>query len=207
MKKTIHMLFLSLLIGLLSACSTTQKTTNSARSATEQLLISEAIARSLSKSDAVLPMLKGSIIKLDVTGLTSDKDMVKVLVAGWLGSLGYTVQDSPEKATHRINLIVDSLGTESGTTFFGVPPVRSSFIPFSLPELAIFKTEQQAGYARFHLDIFDMPSGQFIASSSPFVADTFYNSYTVLFAIGFNKTDLHFHPRLRTEIEVPRPFR
>ena len=92
-------------LGLLSACSATQKITNSARTATEQLLLSEAISRSLSKQIySPLPMPKGAIIKLDVTGLTPDKDMAKGVVAAWLGLLGYTVQDGVEKAPHRITL-------------------------------------------------------------------------------------------------------
>lgn len=200
MKKTIRMLFLSiLLIGLLSACSTTQKITNSARTATEQLLISEAITRSLPKQiDLPLPMPKGAIVKLDVTGLTPDKDMAKGVVAGWLGFLGYTVQDGPENATYRVNLVIDSLGSEVGNTFFGIPPVQASLLPIALPELALFKADIQSGYARFHLDVFDMPSGRFIASSSPFIADTFYNAYTVLFLISFNKTDLTSPPQIQT---------
>lgn len=200
MKKTIRTLFLSmLLIGLLSACSTTQKITNSARTATEQLLISEAITRSLPKQiDLPLPMPKGAIVKLDVTGLTPDKDMAKGVVAGWLGFLGYTVQDGPENAAYRVNLVIDSLGSEVGNTFFGIPPVQASLIPIALPELALFKADLQSGYARFHLDVFDMPSGRFIASSSPFIADTFHNAYTVLFLISFNKTDLTSPPQIRT---------
>ncbi|MBL0010388.1 MAG: hypothetical protein IPP22_03915 [Nitrosomonas sp.] len=200
MKKTIRTLFLSMLLfGLLSACSTTQKITNSARTATEQLLISEAITRSLPKQiDLPLPMPKGAIVKLDVTGLTPDKDMAKGVVAGWLGFLGYTVQDGPENAAYRVNLVIDSLGSEVGNTFIGIPPVEASLLPIALPELALFKAELQSGYARFHLDVFDMPSGRFIASSSPFIADTFYNAYTVLFLISFNKTDLTSPPQIRT---------
>lgn len=198
MKKIIPVAFLSiLLMGLLSACSTTQKVTNSARTATEQLLLSEAISRGLSKQiDSPPPIPKGAIIKLDVTGLTPDKDMAKGVVAAWLGLLGYTVQDGVEKATHRINVVVDSLGSETGNTFFGIPPIQGSLIPISLPELALFKADLQSGYARFHLDVFEMPSGRFITSSAPFIADTYYNAYTVLFLISFNKTDLNSPPKV-----------
>ena len=184
---------------VLSACSTTQKVTNSARTATEQLLISEAVTRSLPKQiDLPFPIPRGAVVKLDVTGLTADKDMAKGVIAGWLGMLGYTVQDGPENASHRINILLDSLGTEVGSTFFGIPPVQASLIPISLPELALYKAEHQSGYARFHLDVFEMPSGRFVGSSSPFLADTFYNAYTVLFLFSFNKTDLSSPPRIGT---------
>lgn len=185
------------LVLLLSACSTTQKVTHSARTATEQLLISEAVARSLPKQiDLPFPIPRGAVVKLDVTGLTLDKDMAKGVIAGWLGMLGYTTQDGPENATHRINIVVDSLGTETGGTFFGIPPVQASLIPISLPELAFFKAEYQSGYARFHLDVFEMPSGRFVGSSSPFIADTFYNGYTVLFLFNFKRTDLTSPPQI-----------
>ncbi|SFD97946.1 hypothetical protein [Nitrosomonas sp. Nm166] len=197
MKKMVTMLCLSALIGLLSSCSTTQKITNSSRTATEQLLISEAVMRSLPKQvDLPLPIPRGAIVKLDVTGMTTDKDMARAIIAGWLGLLGYAVQDGPENATHRINIVVDSLGTEMGSTFFGIPPIRASLIPISLPELALFKAEHQSGYAKFHLDVFEMSSGRFIASSSSFLGDTFYNAYTLLFLISFNKTDLTSPPRI-----------
>ena len=66
--------------GLLSACSSTQKITNSARTATEQLLITEAVSRSLPlQRDISFPIPRGATVKLDVAGLTADKDIVKPL--------------------------------------------------------------------------------------------------------------------------------
>lgn len=183
--------------GILSACSSTQKITNSARTATEQLLITEAVMRSLPKQrDLPFPIPRGAAIKLEVTGISADKDVVKGIVAGWLGLHGYVVQD--ENASHRINIVVNSLGTELGSKFFGIPPIQASLLPISLPELSLFKAENQAGYARFHFDIFELPSNHFIASSSPFLGDTFYNAYTVLLLFSFNKTDLISPPHITT---------
>lgn len=195
-KKIIKAFCLSaVLAGLLSACSTTQKITNSARTATEQLLITEAVMRSLPRQpDLPFPIPRGAAVKLDVTGLTADKDIVKGIVAGWLGLHGYVVQD--ENVSHRINIVVNSLGTELATTFFGIPPIQASLIPISLPELSLYKAENQSGYARFHFDIFELPSGRFLASSSPFLAGTFYNAYTVLLLFTFNKTDLTSPPQV-----------
>jgi hypothetical protein len=194
-KKIIKVLCLIVVLaGLLSACSSTHKITNSARTATEQLLITEAVMRSLPKQrDLPFPIPRGATVKLEVAGLTPDKDIIKGIVTGWLGLHGYIVQD--ENASHRIHVTVNSIGTELATTFFGIPPIQASLIPISLPELALYKAENQTGYARFHFDIFELPSGQFLASSSPFVADTFYNAYTVLLLFTFNKTDLISPPQ------------
>lgn len=190
------LLFLGIIFGsLLSACSSTQKITNSVRTATEQLLITEAVSRSLPQQrDISFPIPRGSTVKLDIAGLTADKDIVKAIVTGWLGLHGYIVQD--DNASHRISIVVDSLGTELSTNFFGIPPIQASLIPISVPELSLYKAENQAGYARFHFDTFELPSGRFLASSSPFLANTFYNAYTVLLVFTFNKTDLNSPPQV-----------
>ncbi len=198
MKKIVNALCLGVaLVGLLSACSTTQKITNSLRTATEQLLISEAAMRSLPKQSASsLPIPQGATVKLDISGISADKDILRGIIAGWLGQQGYTVQEGPENANYRINVVVNSLGTELGNTFFGIPPVQGSLIPISLPELALYKAEYQTGYASYHFDIFELPSGRFVGSSSPLLADTFYNAYTVLFLFTFKRTDLISPPLL-----------
>ena len=75
--------FSLLLASVMVGCSTTQKITSSVRTSTEQLLISEALKRSLPKqANAPLPIPQGSVVKLDVIGLTTDKDIVKGAVAG-----------------------------------------------------------------------------------------------------------------------------
>lgn len=119
--KIVKGLSLGLLVtGVLVGCTTTQKITSSARTTTEQLLISEALKRSLPKqTNAPLPIPQGSVVKLDVIGLTGDKDIVKGAVAGWLGQHGYIAQDEP--AAYRMNIMVDSIGTEQANTFFGIP--------------------------------------------------------------------------------------
>jgi len=180
------------LVGLLAGCSTTQKVTSSTRTATEQLLISEAVMRSLVNStDSSLPIPKGSVVKLDLFGISGDKDLVKGIVAGWLGQQGYVAQD--ESATYRMNIVVDSLGTEYGNTFFGVPPIAATLIPIALPKLSFYEADYQTGYSKFHLDIFEIPSGRFVGTSA-FIANTYFNEYTVLFVLSFTRTDLASPP-------------
>jgi len=191
--KIINTLCLSLVLaGFLTGCSTTQKITSSARTATEQLLISEAVMRSVATSDFSLPIPQGSVIKLDMFGISGDKDLVKGVVAGWLGQQGYIAQD--KSATYRINVVVDSLGTEYSNTFFGVPPIAATLIPIALPKLSFYEADSQTGYARFHLDIFEMPSGRFVGTTAPFIADTHFNMHTVLFLFKFKRTDLTSPP-------------
>ena len=117
-------------------------------------------------------------------------------MAGWLGQQGYAIQKNEDKADYRISVIVRSLGTELGNSFFGMPPVTSQLIPFSLPELALYKAQYQTGYAKFHMDIFELPAGTLLQSTPPFLAQTHFNNHTILLFFTINSTDLESPPRL-----------
>lgn len=206
------MLILSLTcLGVLSACSTVHKPTHSARSAIEQLLLSDAVIKSLpERLENPLPIPQGANVVLDTSGIISeDKDIVRQILAGWLGKQGYHVmvgwfgeegyhvQGDIDAATHRINVIVGSLGTEAGDTFIGMPPIQSAIIPFATPELSVYKAQYQTGYVKLYFDIYELPSNRFVRSTSPFYAETHYNDYTILFLFSFKKTDLILPPQLR----------
>ncbi len=68
-----------------------------------------------------------------------DQIFLQKTLAGWLGQQGYAIQKNEDKADYRISVIVRSLGTELGNSFFRMPPVTSQLIPFSLPELACIR--------------------------------------------------------------------
>lgn len=182
----------------LSACSTTQKVTSSARTPIEQLLHSEAIARSLAKqNDVQLHIPAGAKVALSIAGLSADNPFAGEMISSWLGRQGYIV-DNSENAQYKIRVIVSALGTELGETFFGIPPVSASLIPISLPELSIYKSQNQVGYTNFQMDIYELPSGRFVHSTMPYTAEAYFNDYTFLFMFKFSKTDLINPPKFRS---------
>ena len=199
MNNKMKFLIFSIILILTSACSTTQKNTQSLRSSIEQLLISESVMASLTqKQEKPFPMPPGTKIFIDTAGISLDRGIVGKVMAGWLGQHGYHVQDDKQEATHLINIIVESLGTEYADIFFGIPPIQGSLIPISTPELAIYKAQYQTGYVKFHFDIFELPSGRFVKSTAPYLAEKYYNDYSLLFIFTFNKTDLMAPPKLGT---------
>ncbi len=198
-----------IILGLASACSTVHKPTQTARTAVEQLLLSEAVIKSLPEQlESALPMPQGAKVVLDTVGTSEDKDIVRQIMAGWLGKQGYDVmagwfgeegyyvQGDIDAATHRVNVIVGSLGTEFGETFIGLPPTQSIIIPFATPELALFKAQYQTGFVKLYFDIYELPSNRFIKSTTPFFAETYYNDYTVFFLFSWKHTDLISPPQV-----------
>lgn len=203
-------------IGLTTGCTTTHKTTSSQRTAVEQLLISEAVTRSLPREpDGALPIPRGSNVILDTSGISvaqgggSDQILLQQILAAWLGQQGYLIQYDRKNATHRIDVIVGALGTESSGTFIGMPPVTSVLIPFSLPELILYRAQLQTGYVKFHMNIFEIPAGRFVGSTPAFLGDTYHNYYTMAFVLSFESTNLMSPPQLgsffRKPLAAPHP--
>lgn len=190
-------------ITVLAGCSSTQKITQSQRTAVEQLLISEAVLRSLpSEPERVIPIPLGSSVVLDTSsisiaaGSSSDQLLLQKVLAGWLGHHGYLVQKQEDNAAYRISVIVNALGTELGGNFFGMPSARSEIIPISIPELALYKGQYQTGYVQFYMDISELPSGAFVRSTPTFLGETYYNDYTLLLLFSFKTTDLKYPPQV-----------
>jgi len=187
--------FGTIVLIMFAGCSTTQNTTQSPRTAIEQLLHSEAISRSLIRqNEDGLPIPEGAKVAVTTVGLSADNAFVGDVVGVWLGKQGYLLE-SQENAQYRIHVIVNSLGTEFDETFFGVPPVSGTLLPISVPEIAFYKSQNQTGYTNFDLNVFELPSGRFVYSSLPYIAETFYNDYIVLLMFGFNKTNLDQPPK------------
>lgn len=190
---------------LLFGCSTTHRTTQSTRTAVEQLLISESAIRSLSqKSNELIQIPSGSKVTINISGLTEDKTFLQEVLTGWLGRQGYLIQKEEKDATYRIDVIVGALGTEEDGTFVGLPPIHSQIIPFSLPELAFYKSKNQTGYIKFNMNFFETQTNKFIGSSSSFLADSYHNKYTVLLILSFTSTDLASPPQLGFHRDKPQ---
>lgn len=188
----------------MTGCSITHKATQSQRTTVEQLLISEAVQRSLPQDiGKLLPIPRGAAVTLETsvisvpTEVSTGKFLVQQIIEGWLGQNGYAIQKDEKNATHRVSVIVGALGTELGGNFFGMPPVTSQLIPFSLPELALYKAQYQTGYVKFYMNFFELPSGKFVGSIGPLVGETYYNDNTVLLFLSFISTDLEAPPQLK----------
>jgi hypothetical protein len=207
MSRKVSNILLPVLLGILvlsmtAACSVAHTTTQSPRTAVEQLLLTEATERSLGHTDLPpLPIPQRTAVSLDVTGLTtfshkSDLNMLRRIIAGWLGEQGFLVRESKENAIYRLEIITQALGTEYSQTFFGMPAFQSVLIPFALPELTLYKAQYETGYARFYVNIVENSTDRFISSTPIYTGETYYNSYTLLFLFTWHSSDLVASPQV-----------
>ncbi|MBX3121843.1 MAG: hypothetical protein KF854_02115 [Nitrospira sp.] len=204
--------FVALIMVLTGGCSLEQELSRTPRTAVEQVLLTQAVNQALTNLTVQLPA--GVNVELDATGLESDRSRLRMTnsdlgslnspnrdilyirdtVAAELGRRGYLVRARDTESPYLVRVMAESFGTMQGITFFGMPPVQSVLIPFALPELTLYKQQNQSGYARLHLDIYDNRTGEFLGSSATLVGRTFYNQYTMLFFLTWNRTDIDAPP-------------
>ena len=211
---------IALTAATVAGCAMAREPSKTPRTAIEQLLLSHAIERAL--DDLTVPIAEGSSVAVEVEGFSnylpfqsagqstkdsqpqtlqnpvygpqSDLFYVHDAVEGRLGELGYRLQDRLQDAQYRIKVLVKALGTEQGETFFGMPPVQSVLLPFALPELTLFREQDQMGYMRYSLDVYEVGTGRFISSTPWYLGTAYYHQFTVLFFLRFKRTDLTFPP-------------
>lgn len=186
------------LVLLVSGCAYSRTPSQTVRTATEQLLLSQAIERSL--HDLSLPLPDGSTIMIETVGfavpptafMSSDLNYARDTVAGRLGRLGYRIHPKDEEPKYLVRVLVQSLGTVQGETFWGMPSV--AVLAIALPELTLYKEQLQSGYVRYSIDIYEAATGRFIRSTPWYTGSSYYNQYTVLFVFRHNTTDLPLAP-------------
>ena len=187
---------------LLSACAPTRDTSKSLRSATEQLLLSQAVERSL--EEVTVPMLKDATVALEVAGLTSDQFYVRDAVAAHLaGKVGAKIRSHQADAKYLVRVMVQALGTELDQSFFGMPQVEGGLIPIALPELPLYKFVRQVGYVRYALHVYDIATGQLALATPWFTKTAASRQYTVLFFFTFRTSTLIDPPELSKVPTVP----
>ena len=138
----------------LSGCGTT-RWTDTKRTATEQMLVSDAIDRAVSRID--FRLLAGKEVFLDTSflGEAVDKEYLTSTLRQEMVSSGCILKEKREQAAFIVEARAGTIGTDRHDLLFGVPgfslPTFSSpvpgppALPSTFPEVAVAKrTDQQA---------------------------------------------------------------
>jgi hypothetical protein len=156
---------LSALCAFAVGCGTT-KWSDSPRTATEQLLISDAIDRAISEID--FSALAERDVYLDTRYIITALDqnyVISTLRQHMLAS-GLIIKDKPEDATYVVEVRAGSLGTNRQDLLFGVPATNlptAGLLPVgsaSIPEIALMKRTNQQGVCKLAVFAYDRMSGR-----------------------------------------------
>ncbi len=157
-------LALSLVTAAFAGCGIT-RSTDTARTATEQLLISDAIDRAVENMN--LQPLAGQSIFLDDSRVTDavDRNYYISTLRQHLLAQGCTLKDKREDADFVVEARAGAIGTDRNDLLFGVPtsPVPAipviSPMPSTLPEIPLAKRKDQRGVAKLALFAYHRATG------------------------------------------------
>jgi hypothetical protein len=168
--------WLLLLLALAPAegCGTV-KTTGTARSGTEQLLLTNAWDSALQKVD--FRVLTGVPVYLDTTNINAAVDQ------GWIVSSlrqalltqGVLLRAKPEQAQWIVEARVGAYGTDDYGLLVGIPqttvPQTITGMPSgTIPEMPLIKRNDQHAVAKLALFAYDRASGQLVWTSGTMLA-------------------------------------
>ncbi len=149
---------------LLAGCTTT-RTSDTARTAMEQLLISNAVDQTLSKM--ALPPVSGRKVFLDAQYLDCvDKGYVVSSLRQKLLNHGALLVGKAEDSELTVEIRSGALGTDNVNSFVGMPKLSlPGPLPLDLPEVRVWEKNSQYGTAKLGLMAYDTASGQLVFDS------------------------------------------
>lgn len=146
-----------LLMGTIAICGcSSAKTSNTARTAREQLLISNAVDQSLAKVN--FSSLAGANVFLEEKYMDSvDKPYIIGSLRHHVLRAGGSVVDKAEDADVVMEARSGGVGTDMAEKFIGIPEIALPGM-LTLPEIRFAENKSQQAYAKIGLVVFDAKS-------------------------------------------------
>lgn len=168
-------------LALATGCATTT-TSNTARTATEQLLISAAIDRAM--SNVSFTDFDGYSVFVDDKYLDSvDKGYLVASLRHRILEGGGSIAVGADKADLVLEARSGGVGTDNQESFIGIPAIGIPGLPIELPEVKIASRSTQMGTAKLGLVCYDPKTGRALGSGGEATALT-HNNDTYVMGIG-----------------------
>jgi hypothetical protein len=143
----------------------TLRTTDTTRSATEMLLVSQSADQAVALMD--FSPLHNKTVFLDGGGIDKDlidKGYVMSLIRERMLASGALMQDDKTRAEYVVDLRIGALGTDRHSMLVGTPAVQLPSVlpglPTNLPEIALMKKNDQRGVAKIAVFAYNRITGR-----------------------------------------------
>jgi hypothetical protein len=188
-------IILSLVCAAGMGCTITQRT-QLPRSATQQILATTAVVRAFQQFE--FPDIKGKrvMVHIGAPGDAVDTEFLKTAVQLEIYEEEAKVVAVPEQADLLLAVLVGSMGLNIRGRFVGIEGTAGGgLVPFTIPELSLFKRTRTSGFAHAEFALVDPNSGEVLERSHPVEGNTRGDSTTVLMVFSWEDTDLEdYHP-------------
>ena len=179
-----------------TGCGTT-RSSNTARTATEQLLISDAIDRTVQQID--FKVLEGQDVFFDERHLLEvvDKSYLISSFRQHLLASGCVLKDKREDAMFVVEPRVGAVGTDNHDWLVGVPAINvpqvplAPALPAAIPEIPFAKRRDQRGVAKVAVFAYRRDTGEPVWQSGMAISESEANDIWVLGAGPFKRGTIY----------------
>jgi hypothetical protein len=180
-------------LALLVAGCTTQRNSQPVRTATEQLLISAAADRAASQLSLNIPA--GTRVFVDPQYFQGyDNGYALAAIRTQFLKAGLTLVDERTQAEAVVMIAAGALSTDEKSLLIGIPQLQFPFLPVgnlvNVPEIALFKSAQEKGVAKFVATGYDAKTGKLIATTDPQFGFSHQTNDTVFLFFSWSTGDL-----------------
>ena len=162
----------------LSGCTTT-RTTDTARTGLEQLLISTAVDQTLAKT--TLPPVTGRKVFVEDKYLDAvDKGYIIGSLHQKLLKNGAQLVDAKDASEVTIEVFSGGVGTDNVESFVGSPGLTVPGLPVELPEIRLYEKKSQFGTAKLGVVAYATASGEMLFDGGRSLARADDSKWSVL---------------------------
>ncbi|GAB3684930.1 DUF6655 family protein [Salinisphaera aquimarina] len=170
---------------VLGGC-TTLRETEPGQTAREQLLLSTAADQASAQIAPNLPA--GNRIYIDTSNFGSSGEYQNLYAISTIKAAllkqGFALANGPDDADTILDVSSGALSIDKTEHLFGIPsadiPIPLAG-PLSTPELAIWKSKERTGVAKFLLTFYDAKTGTLQDASDPIYGFSHYDKSSILF--------------------------
>lgn len=166
--------------------------TTTPRSTIEQKLLVRSLERAVSQVDTA--HLQGKRAVVDVHALTSDRDFAQEFLIAWLEERGVHVAANAESVDLKLKAFLPAFGVDRNEGLVGTPTFSAPLLGIPVPEIVLFKSQQNRGNTEVQIYAFDARTGEFLEKSNVGVGTAKYDDYTIFVALSFTVTDIDERP-------------
>ncbi len=194
----------------LVGCGST-RTSNTLRTATEQLLVSDAIDRTVEQLD--FSPLRGQSAFLDETRLleTVDRSYLISSLRQHLLASGVILKQTREEATFVLEPRSGGVGTDDHDLLFGIPALQvpqvplAPTLPAAIPEIPFAKRRDQRGVAKVAVFAYRRDTGEPVFQTGLVSNESTANDIWVFGAGPFKRGTIYDRAKLAQERKARRP--
>ena len=160
MNHTTSFILMLVITTLFFGC-TTSRTSDTARTGLEQLLISNAVDQTLDKTG--LPPVEGRKVFIEEKYLDSvDKGYIVGKLRQKLLVMGALLVDKKEDSEITVELCSGGVGTDNVSSYIGSPGLTVPGLPVELPEVRFYEKNSQFGTAKIGVVAYATDNGRLI---------------------------------------------